>query len=50
LQENFLTCSSCVRRYDLRSAGRCVDTDEFHLEPLPLLVEPSGVKIAVATG
>jgi len=50
LRENLLTCSSCARRYDLRSAGRCLDTEEFHLEPLPLLVEPNGVKIAVATG
>ncbi|MGB7951468.1 MAG: NifU family protein [Candidatus Binatia bacterium] len=50
LQDNLLACSSCARRYDLRSAGRCLDTEEFHLEPLPLLVEPNGVKIAVATG
>jgi Fe-S cluster biogenesis protein NfuA/nitrite reductase/ring-hydroxylating ferredoxin subunit len=50
LQENLLTCSSCERRYDLRSAGQCLDVDQLHLAPLPLLVEQDGVKIAVATG
>jgi Fe-S cluster biogenesis protein NfuA/nitrite reductase/ring-hydroxylating ferredoxin subunit len=50
LLENLLTCSSCERRYDLRSAGQCLDMGELHLAPLPLLVEQGGVKIAVATG
>ena len=49
-KENLLTCSSCERRYDLRSAGQCLDMGELHLAPLPLLVEQDGVKIAVATG
>jgi len=49
VQENLLTCSSCARRYDLRSAGQCLDVDELHLAPLPLLVERDGVKVAVAT-
>jgi Fe-S cluster biogenesis protein NfuA/nitrite reductase/ring-hydroxylating ferredoxin subunit len=49
LEENLLTCSSCTRRYDLRSAGQCLDLTELHLAPLPLLVEQDGVKIAVAT-
>jgi Fe-S cluster biogenesis protein NfuA/nitrite reductase/ring-hydroxylating ferredoxin subunit len=49
LQENLLTCSSCERRFDLRSAGQCLDMGELHLTPLPLLVEQDGVKIAVAT-
>ena len=48
LLENLLTCSSCERRYDLRSAGQCLDMGELHLAPLPLLVEQDGVKIAVA--
>ncbi len=50
LQENLLTCSSCERRFDLRSAGQCLDMGELHLAPLPLLVEQDGVKIAVARG
>jgi hypothetical protein len=49
LQENLLTCSSCERRFDLRSAGQCLDMGELHLAPLPLLVEQDGVKITVAT-
>jgi Fe-S cluster biogenesis protein NfuA/nitrite reductase/ring-hydroxylating ferredoxin subunit len=49
LQENLLTCSSCARRYDLRSAGQCLDVGNLHLVPLPLLVENDGAKIAVAT-
>lgn len=49
VQENLLTCSSCTRRYDLRSAGQCLDMDELHLAPLPLLVERDGVKVAVTT-
>ncbi|MET0502520.1 MAG: NifU family protein [Candidatus Binatia bacterium] len=48
LRENLLTCSSCERRYDLRSAGQCLDMGDLHLAPLPLLVEQDGVKIAVA--
>ena len=47
LEENLLTCSSCARRYDLRSAGQCLDLTELHLAPLPLLVEQGGMKIAV---
>ena len=50
LEENQLTCSSCARRYDLRSAGQCLDMGELHLAPLPLLIEKDGMKIAVATG
>jgi Fe-S cluster biogenesis protein NfuA/nitrite reductase/ring-hydroxylating ferredoxin subunit len=49
VQENLLTCSSCTRRYDLRSAGQCLDRNELHLAPMPLLVEKDGMKIAVAT-
>src|SRR5262245_23447545 len=49
VQENLLTCSSCMRRYDLRSAGQCLDMHELHLAPLPLLAEKDGMKVAVAT-
>jgi Fe-S cluster biogenesis protein NfuA/nitrite reductase/ring-hydroxylating ferredoxin subunit len=49
VQENLLTCSSCARRYDLRSAGQCLDMHELHLAPLPLLVEKDGMKVAVTT-
>jgi len=49
VQENLLTCCSCARRYDLRSAGQCLDMHELHLAPLPLLVEKDGIKVAVTT-
>jgi Fe-S cluster biogenesis protein NfuA/nitrite reductase/ring-hydroxylating ferredoxin subunit len=49
VQENLLTCCSCARRYDLRSAGQCLDMHDLHLAPLPLLVEKDGMKVAVTT-
>jgi Fe-S cluster biogenesis protein NfuA/nitrite reductase/ring-hydroxylating ferredoxin subunit len=43
-----LTCSGCSHRYDARRAGRCLDTPQLHLEPIPLLVSEEGiVKIAL---
>ena len=44
-----LVCPGCGHRFDARRAGRCVDAPELHLEPVPLLVDDSGlVKVAVA--
>ncbi len=43
-----LACSGCARRYDVRRAGRCEDAPELHLDPLPLLVDDSGlVRVAL---
>ena len=33
-----LTCPGCGRRYDVRRAGRGLDDEQLHLEPIPLLV------------
>ena len=45
-----LRCATCRRRYDVRGAGRCVDDPDLHLEPVPLLVDDSGmVKVALGT-
>ncbi len=45
-----LTCPHCRHRYDVVRAGRCVDAPELHLEPVPLLVDESGlVRVAVQT-
>ena len=42
-----LSCPGCGRIYDVRRAGRCLDTPQLHLEPIPLLVSEEGiVKIA----
>jgi Fe-S cluster biogenesis protein NfuA/nitrite reductase/ring-hydroxylating ferredoxin subunit len=43
-----LGCPQCGRRYDVRRAGRCLDEEGLHLEPMPLLVGEEGkVKIAL---
>jgi Fe-S cluster biogenesis protein NfuA/nitrite reductase/ring-hydroxylating ferredoxin subunit len=49
LSEGDLHCAECLRRYDLHRAGVCLDAFGFHLEPLPLLVDDSGIlRVAVA--
>jgi nitrite reductase/ring-hydroxylating ferredoxin subunit len=40
-----LTCE-CGARFDIRLAGRALDSD-LHLEPLPLLSDNAGIRIAV---
>jgi Fe-S cluster biogenesis protein NfuA/nitrite reductase/ring-hydroxylating ferredoxin subunit len=41
-----LTCA-CGNTFDLRRAGRCLDQPQLQLEPVPLLVDDSGlVKVA----
>jgi Fe-S cluster biogenesis protein NfuA/nitrite reductase/ring-hydroxylating ferredoxin subunit len=43
-----LCCAGCGRRYDVRRAGRCVDSPQLHLNPVPLLATDAGlVKVAV---
>lgn len=37
LEGDVVACPSCKRGYDVRLAGRSIDGDELHLEPLPLL-------------
>jgi hypothetical protein len=44
-----LTCPGCANRYDVLRAGRCLDAPALHLDPVPLLVDPSGI-IKVALG
>ena len=42
-----LGCPGCANRYDVRRAGRGLNTPELHLEPVPLLVGEEGtVKVA----
>lgn len=47
LAGEMLTCRECAARYDLRLAGKAVDGSGTHLEPLPLLDDASGVRIAL---
>ena len=43
-----LSCPDCGHRFDIIRAGRCLDEPELHLEPVPLLVDDSGiVKVAL---
>jgi Fe-S cluster biogenesis protein NfuA/nitrite reductase/ring-hydroxylating ferredoxin subunit len=42
-----LTCPSCAARFDLPNAGRCLDGSDQHLDPLPLLSDSQGVRVAV---
>jgi len=44
-----LRCGGCGHVFDVRRAGRCVDAPQWHLDPVPLLVDHDGaVKVAVA--
>jgi Fe-S cluster biogenesis protein NfuA/nitrite reductase/ring-hydroxylating ferredoxin subunit len=44
-----LTCAGCGSRYDILRAGRCLDSPELHLDPVPLLVDDAGlVRVALA--
>lgn len=46
-----LRCPGCGRRFDAMRAGRCLDSPQLHLEPVPLLVgEDDLVKIALGPG
>jgi Fe-S cluster biogenesis protein NfuA/nitrite reductase/ring-hydroxylating ferredoxin subunit len=42
-----LGCPGCGARYDVRSAGRGLDDPERHLDPLPLLTDSHGIRVAL---
>jgi Fe-S cluster biogenesis protein NfuA len=42
-----LGCPECGTRFDVRLAGRCLDDPAQHLDPLPLLADSQGVRVAV---
>jgi Fe-S cluster biogenesis protein NfuA/nitrite reductase/ring-hydroxylating ferredoxin subunit len=43
-----LRCAGCAARFDVRHAGRGLDAEGLHLEPVPLLVDAGGlVKVAL---
>jgi Fe-S cluster biogenesis protein NfuA/nitrite reductase/ring-hydroxylating ferredoxin subunit len=43
-----IVCPSCGERYDVRRAGRSTENGGLHLEPVPLLEDDAGVRIALA--
>ena len=47
LEREQLTCPGCGMRYDVRLAGKSLGADGMHLDPLPLLTDSQGVKVAV---
>lgn len=42
-----LSCGSCRAAYDVRLAGRAMDRTGRHLDPLPLLDDVSGIRVAL---
>ena len=51
VSDGALRCGGCGERYDVRRAGRGLDTPERHLEPVPLLVGADGVaRVAIGAG
>jgi Fe-S cluster biogenesis protein NfuA/nitrite reductase/ring-hydroxylating ferredoxin subunit len=44
-----LACASCGTRYDVRAAGRSSGDPVAHLDPIPLLTDSQGVRVAVAS-
>ncbi|MGO8883577.1 MAG: NifU family protein [Streptosporangiaceae bacterium] len=47
LDREQLTCPACGARYDVRLAGRSLDDPALHLDPLPLLADSQGVRVAM---
>jgi Fe-S cluster biogenesis protein NfuA/nitrite reductase/ring-hydroxylating ferredoxin subunit len=49
LSAGVLSCAHCRRGFVLPAAGRSTDQDALQLEPVPLLREPDGVRVALET-
>jgi Fe-S cluster biogenesis protein NfuA len=47
LHDEVLTCASCDTGYNVHFAGRSLGGEGLHLEPIPLLENESGVKLAL---
>lgn len=47
LDREVLTCPGCGSRYNVRLAGKSLDDPALHLDPLPLLADSQGVRVAV---
>ncbi len=47
LNREELTCPACGGQYDVRLAGKGIDNPALHLDPLPLLADSQGVRVAV---
>lgn len=50
LEGTELICGGCERKFDVMRAGRCLDEPRLHMEPVPLLLEDTGlVKVALGS-
>lgn len=47
LERVALVCGACGKQYDVTRAGRCLDTPNLFLEPIPLLVKDGKVKVSL---
>ena len=47
IENAILACPTCRQRFDLVHAGRGVDIEALHLEPVPLLNEDGRARVAV---
>jgi len=47
LARELLTCPDCGACYDVRLAGKCTGDPAVHLDPLPLLADSHGVRVAL---
>ncbi len=47
LEREQLTCPGCGARYNVRLAGQGLDDPALHLDPLPLLTDSHGVRVAL---
>jgi nitrite reductase/ring-hydroxylating ferredoxin subunit len=47
LEREELTCPVCAARYNVRLAGQGLDDPSTHLDPLPLLADSHGVRVAL---
>jgi Fe-S cluster biogenesis protein NfuA/nitrite reductase/ring-hydroxylating ferredoxin subunit len=45
-----LDCPGCGAGYDVRAAGRNLDDPQRHLDPLPLLTDSQGIRVALPAG
>ena len=45
-----LGCPGCGAGYDVRAAGRGLDDPQRHLDPLPLLTDSQGIRVALPAG
>jgi Fe-S cluster biogenesis protein NfuA len=50
LDRERLTCPSCGAGFDVRLAGQGIDSPGLRLDPLPLLADSAGVRVALPVG